>query len=158
MLRIDVLAFSAEQVCRLTGLSLRQLRYWDHTEFFSPEHGSDYGYGAFSRIYTFRDVVGLYTIAILRKKFAFSLQKLRTVGRYLNKHHDTPWSSLTLFVAGRGNVFLGSNDPDADRSTLKARQRGLPIEKGKGAHHVEGKARTFLKTPPSQIGKNKRDR
>src|SRR2546426_12208594 len=143
MLRIDVLAFSAEQVCRLTGLSLRQLRYWDHTEFFSPEHGSDYGYGAFSRIYTFRDVVGLYTIAILRKKFAFSLQKLRTVGRYLNKHHDTPWSSLTLFVAGREIVFWGSDYPDAEVSTVEPGPRVLLIASGKGADPDEAKERRF---------------
>jgi hypothetical protein len=30
--------FSAEQVCRLTGLSARQLRYWDLTGFFSPTY------------------------------------------------------------------------------------------------------------------------
>jgi hypothetical protein len=50
-------------------------------------------------------VVGLYTIGLLRKKYRFPLQKLRAVGKYLLQHHDTPWSSLTLYVAGRDIVF-----------------------------------------------------
>lgn len=158
MLWTDILAFSAEQVCRLTGLSLRQLRYWDHTEFFSPEQGSEYGYGAFTRIYSFRDVVGLYTIATLRKKFTFSLQKLRSVGRYLHKHHDTPWSGLALFVAGREIIFRDPSDPEAYVSTLRPGQRVLPIEMEKVAHHVEVKARRFQKRRRSQIGKIERQR
>jgi hypothetical protein len=32
----ELLAFTADHVARLTGLSNRQLRYWDDTGFFAP--------------------------------------------------------------------------------------------------------------------------
>lgn len=52
-----ILAFSAYQAVRLTRPSLRQLSYLDSTEFFSPEYAPGYQRGAFSRVYSFRDVV-----------------------------------------------------------------------------------------------------
>lgn len=33
---VVVSAFTEEQVSRLTGISHRQLRYWDSTKFFVP--------------------------------------------------------------------------------------------------------------------------
>jgi DNA-binding transcriptional MerR regulator len=99
----ELLAFTTEHVCRLTGLTARQVRYWDDTGFFSPTlvHGVR---RAFGRIYSFRDVVGLRTIAILRQKLP--LQELRRVGEWLLQHHQTPWSSLRLGLAGKRVVFF----------------------------------------------------
>jgi len=107
--QVEILAFTAEQVCRLTGLSKRQLAYWDRTSFFSPGH--ERGRGAFARLYTFRDLVGLRTIAILRKDRKIPLQELRRVGEWLSRSFDTPWSSLTFFVDGRSVAF---RDPATD--------------------------------------------
>jgi uncharacterized protein (DUF433 family) len=108
----EILAFTADNVCRLTGLSSRQLRYWDATDFFSPELLDDYGGRAFGRIYSFRDVVGLRTIAMLRNQHRIPLQELRKVGEWLSKHHDSPWSSLRFALAGRKVVFA---DPKTQR-------------------------------------------
>ena len=60
-------AFSAENVSRLTGLSMSQLIDWDRIGFFRPEHASENRREAYSRIYSFQDVVGLRTLAVLRK-------------------------------------------------------------------------------------------
>jgi uncharacterized protein (DUF433 family) len=97
----EILAFTTEHVCRLTGLSTRQVRYWDKTEFFSPTLVE--GRRAFSRIYSFRDVVGLRTIAILRDKVP--LQELRRVGAWLRQEHETPWSSLRFGLSGDKVIF-----------------------------------------------------
>src|SRR6266404_2158737 len=105
MAETTILAFSTDQVRSLTRLSVRQLRYWDTTGFFSPEYAPGYSYGVFSRVYSFRDVVGLYTIGLLRKRYKFPLQKLRQVGAYLHDHHETPWASLALYVVGQDIVF-----------------------------------------------------
>lgn len=102
---VELLAFTAEHVCRLTGLSARQLRYWDATEFFSPELLGDHRRRAFARIYSFRDVVGLRAIAILRNQHTIPLQELRRVGAWLHKHHETPWSSLGFGLSGRKVIF-----------------------------------------------------
>lgn len=102
----ELVAFTAEHVCRLTGLSARQVRYWDQTEFFSPTMVDGHGKRAFGRIYSFRDLVGLRTIAILRNQHKIPLQGLRHVGKWLRQHHDTPWSSLRFGLAGSKVVFF----------------------------------------------------
>lgn len=79
----ELLAFTADHVARLTGLSNRQLRYWDQTGFFAPTHLDEHHRRAFGRIYSFRDVVGLRAISILRKTHKIPLQELRRVGEWL---------------------------------------------------------------------------
>src|SRR6266480_2710034 len=84
----EIVAFGVDQVKRLTGLSSKQLRYWEQTGFFVPDYASP---ERATRIYSFRDLVGLYTVARLRKDYRFSLQELRPIGEYLHRYHDTPW-------------------------------------------------------------------
>jgi len=105
---MQIVAFTSEHVRRLTGLSARQIRYWDDTGFFTPTLIGDSGHRRpFGRIYNFRDVVGLRTIAILRKRLP--LQELRRVGEWLHSKHETPWSSLRLALAGKKIAFFDEN-------------------------------------------------
>ena len=101
----ELLAFTAENVSRLTGLSPRQLNYWDTTKFFSPELLDEFKRRAFGRIYSFRDIVGLRTISILRNRHRIPLQELRRVGEWLSTQHETPWSTLRFALSGRRIVF-----------------------------------------------------
>lgn len=94
MARATEILFTEDQVVRLTGLSRRQLRYWEKTRFFAPTFSA--GSGGF---FSFRDVVGLRTIATLRKKVP--LQELRKVGAWLKRYGDEPWSRLRFYLAGR---------------------------------------------------------
>lgn len=98
-------AFSTFHVCRLTGLSLRQLSYWDNTEFFSPYYAAENRRSPFSRVYSFEDLVGLRVIAILRNDRKIPLQKLRKVAEELSKYHPRPWSGLVLYVVGKDVFF-----------------------------------------------------
>lgn len=100
-------AFNADQVCNLTGLSKRQLAYWDKTGFFIPEVESRRR-GPYSRLYSFRDVVGLRTIAQLHGRV--SLQSLRIIGRWLRDHYARPWDSLRFYTAGRVVLVEGPDD------------------------------------------------
>jgi len=155
----NILAFSADQVRRLTGLSLRQLGYWDQTEFFSPEYAPGYRVGAFSRVYSFRDVVGLYAIALLRKEHRFPLQQLRQVGAYLRNHYETPWASLTLFVAGREILFRDPLNPDAYLSARRMPgQRVIAIELEELARRVETIALRMRRRLRAQVGRIERNR
>jgi uncharacterized protein (DUF433 family) len=110
----EIVAFTSEHVCRLTGLSTRQVRYWDDTGFFSPALVDGFRKRAFGRIYTFRDVVGLRVIAILRKTHKVPLQELRRVGGWLKANHAQPWSTLRFAMAGHKVVFI---DPDSGVAT-----------------------------------------
>jgi uncharacterized protein (DUF433 family) len=153
-----VLAFSADQVCRLTDLSLRQLQYWDDTGFFSPEYAPGYRHAAYSRVYSFRDVVGLSAIGLLRRKHRVPLQKLRLVGAYLHRYHDTPWASLALYVRGHEVVFRDPDNPAVFMSALSPGQEVIPIELQALAQEVGKKAESLKARRRDQLGKVERNR
>jgi uncharacterized protein (DUF433 family) len=153
----EVVAFTAEHVCRLTGLSLGQLRYWDKTEFFSPTLVDDHSRRSFGRIYSFRDVVGLRTIGVLRKHHSIPLQELRRVGAWLCKHHDEPWATLRFGIAGRRVVFY---DP---RSGMAVEPKGagqevLSIALEPIANEMRSAAENLKKRQRDQIGTVARNR
>jgi DNA-binding transcriptional MerR regulator len=100
-----VTAFSEEQVERLTGLSKAQLRYWDRTGFFAPNFAEEDRRRAYSRLYSFRDVVALRTISVLRNQHDVPLQHLRKVAEKLSHLKDDLWIKMKLFVLGRKVIF-----------------------------------------------------
>ena len=61
-------AFGEEDVERLTGITIHQLRYWDRTRFFAPSLAADNRRAAMSRVYTFRDVVCLKVLNRIRNE------------------------------------------------------------------------------------------
>jgi uncharacterized protein (DUF433 family) len=153
----ELAAFTAEHICRLTGLSARQLRYWDKTEFFSPTLVHGHHRRAFGRIYAFRDVVGLRTIAILRNEHRVPLQELRRVGEWLHQRHETPGSSLRFALLGRRVAFF---DPDSG-SVAEPRGAGqevLPISLEPIANEMREAAARLRERQPDQIGKLSRNR
>jgi uncharacterized protein (DUF433 family) len=88
-------------VIRLTGLSLGQLRSWDRRGFFKPDLAYEGRHQPYSRIYSFKDVVGLRTIAVLRKTYHVSLQQLRNVAGELTKRGFGQWAEIRLYVVKR---------------------------------------------------------
>ena len=149
---IEVVAFTAEQVCRLTGLSERQLRYWDKTEFFTPQYADEDRRRPFSRVYSFQDLVGLRTIALLRNKYRVPTRELRDLGAWLAARQASPWSSLTFYVSGR-HVFF--DDPVAGER-LAGRppgQRVFPLEMEKIAREAREAANKLRDRSSEEIGK-----
>jgi DNA-binding transcriptional MerR regulator len=100
-----ITAFSAEQVERLTGLSRARLLYWDRTGFFAPAYADENRRSPYSRIYSFRDVVGLRTLYKLTEEFHISLQHLRKVAAKLSDLSNDLWSSQVLYVLDKKVVF-----------------------------------------------------
>jgi len=98
-------AFSAEHASRLTQVSPKQLADWDRDGFFPPEHASEDRGEALSRIYSFQDIVGLRTLAILRKKYKVPYSHLKEVAPELEKHAIRPWSEITLYVLKKRVYF-----------------------------------------------------
>jgi DNA-binding transcriptional MerR regulator len=98
-------AFSEEHVNRVTGLSVGRLRYWAKTEFFQPSFVEDDPRLPFSRFYSFKDVVALRTLEMLRVQNGVPLQHLRKVAEKLSHLKDALWTKTTLYVANRKVVF-----------------------------------------------------
>ena len=151
-----LLAFSSEQVSRLTGLSERQLRYWDDTGFFTPSISNTRG-KPFGRIYSFRDVVGLRTIAMLRNQHRVPLQELRKVGMWLEKHYDEPWASLRFYVSG-GHVYFDDPEDGYRRLGVRPEQIVITIEMKTVAASTAKSAERLRQRDPGEIGRVQQNR
>ncbi len=101
----EMMAFTAQQTARLAGISDRMLKYWEDTDVFFPEYITRRSSGPFRRIYTFKDLVNLRTLAILRTKDDIKLEELRQASDYLRKFSDSPWSELAIRVFDQRVVF-----------------------------------------------------
>jgi uncharacterized protein (DUF433 family) len=98
-------AFSEDHVVRLTGLSRWQLREWDRLAFFAPHYAYEDRRQPYSRIYSFKDVIGLRTISVLMKEYHVSFQELKKVAARLVKRGYKHWADLKLYVV-KGQVHF----------------------------------------------------
>ncbi len=101
-----IAAFSEDQVENITGLTKRQLRYWAKTDFFRPSYVEDNTRLPYSRFYSFRDLVALRTIEVLRVQRKVPLQQLRLVAERLSYLGADLWSKTTLYVVDRCVIFV----------------------------------------------------
>jgi DNA-binding transcriptional MerR regulator len=150
-----LLAFTGLQVQRLTDLSPRVLRYWEETGVFKASYVDERPRRPYRRIYTFRDLVSLRTLALLRKRVP--LDELRRLGEYLSAHYEAPWAELRFGVAGRRIVFP---DPVTGEWVV-ARPRGqtvIPIMIEEIARTTAAETATLRDRRPEQIGKLARHR
>ena len=96
-----IFAFSADNVIHLTGLTKSQLQYWDKLGFFLPQYTSENRRSPYSRVYSFRDVVGLRTLSLLRNEHKISFQKVRKFAERLANYEASLWSKSQVYVLGR---------------------------------------------------------
>ena len=107
-----IAAFSEEDVERLTGITIRQLRYWDSTRFFKPTLADDNRRWAYSRVYTFRDVVCLKVLNTIRNELRVPLPRLREAKEKLAHLGEDVWAKVTLYILNRRVVV---HNPETDR-------------------------------------------
>lgn len=152
-----LLAFTSEHVQRLTGLSPRVLRYWDETGVFHASYVDEHPRRPYRRLYTFRDVVGLRTLAILRREHRVPLDELRKVGELLARHKNEPWAAMRFQLAGRRVVF---EDPEAGVAVASKplRQAVIPIDLAQIAQETETAAARLRDRLPTDFGRVTRHR
>ena len=122
-----VAAFSEDHVVRLTGLSKAQLRYWDRTGFFAPSLSDENRRVAFSRIYSFLDVVALRTLGVLRRQYNVPLQHLRQVAEKLKHLESRLWTSTTLYVLNRRVLFVNPETGSTEDVLNGQYALGIPL-------------------------------
>ena len=149
-------AFTAEQVEYLTGLSKYQLQYWDRTQFYVPSYAEENRRMPFSRIYSFKDIVSLRTIAVLRKQYNVALQHLRKVVEKLSHLEDKLWTSIELFVLDRKVIFLEPGTKRYREIVSGQYLLGIPLKMiVEDTKHAISKMKDRL---PNQVGKVERSR
>jgi uncharacterized protein (DUF433 family) len=125
-------AFSEEDVERLTGITINQLRYWDRTGFFAPSLANEDRRVALSRVYTFRDVVCLKALNIIRNELKVSLQHLREAKDKLAHLGEDVWAKATIYILNRRVVVY---DPGTERREDVVSGQGvlqIPLEVVRG--------------------------
>lgn len=146
-------AFSADHAARITNLSKARLTRWDREGFFSPEHVDPDDRGnPYSRVYSFTDLVGLRTLAILADKHHISLGELRKTYPALAKKVKRPWVDTPLSVLNRKVVWNLSTLP-RDRHGQIA---GAHIELPTVATEIAEKADALRARSKDQIGATER--
>lgn len=124
-----VAAFSEEHVERITGLAKTRLRYWARTEFFKPSFVDEDIRLPFSRFYSFKDIVALRTLEMLRVQNNVPLQHLRRVAEKLIHLKDDLWTKTTLFVVDRKVVIVNPETGTPQEVVSGQYLLGIPLKK-----------------------------
>jgi uncharacterized protein (DUF433 family) len=100
---IEISAYTADRARRLTGLTVRQIQYWDELGFIRPSLTRRKGRGR-RRLYSFRDLVSLKVAADLRR--SVSLQLIRKVNDHLRRlDYRNPLAELSFVIVG-GKLYF----------------------------------------------------
>ena len=151
-----VAAFSEEQVEKFTKLSLRRLRYWSKTGFFSPSFVEENSRLPYSRFYSFRDLVALRTLETLRVQSNVPLQHLRMVAEELSHLKDELWTSTKLYVANRRVIFV--NPENGQLQEVVSKQYVLAITLKEVIEETRKEVEKLRERSPDTIGKIRRHR
>jgi len=89
-------SFTSQEVVRLTGITPRQLQWWDERRIVVPARQGH------KRIYSFSDLTEVAVICELRRK-GFSLQGVRKVVRFLQREFG---KRLAETVSGSSSYHL----------------------------------------------------
>jgi uncharacterized protein (DUF433 family) len=113
---VVISAYSIDHAARVTGLSKTRLVRWDKLGFFSPEYLDENDRGnPYSRVYSFVDLVGLRTLAVLTEKYRIPQAELARAAAELKKRASRPWSEIPLAVVKKKVVFdLNTTPRDTD--------------------------------------------
>jgi DNA-binding transcriptional MerR regulator len=100
----DSIGFRGPQVCKIVGITYRQLDYWARTNLIRPSIADARGSGT-QRRYSYRDLVELKVIKGLLDA-GVSLQSARRAIEYLRDHLGEDIATASLVINGTGSVLV----------------------------------------------------
>src|SRR5207248_10765118 len=95
---VEAEGYRVPEVCKLVGISYRQLDYWARTGLVTPSVREAGGSGT-QRLYSFQDLVQLKVIKRLID-VGISLQRVRKAIQYLRQNKSNGPSGVTLMSDG----------------------------------------------------------
>ena len=128
--------YRAPQVCKLVGITYRQLDYWARTKLIVPSLQKAHGSGS-QRLYSFTDVVQLKVIKNLLDA-GMSLKKIRSAVEILRAEMDSdqPLADVTLLSDGQ-TIYAAHSDAEVV-DVLRKGQGVFSIAIGPVQDQVEG--------------------
>ena len=101
------MGFSGPMVCRLTGVTYRQLDYWARTELVTPSITAASGSGS-KRTYSYGDVLEVKVIKSLLNS-GLSLARARQAVECLRRSLGADLASSSLVLSDSGSVLAHSD-------------------------------------------------
>jgi DNA-binding transcriptional MerR regulator len=108
----DEIGFRGPQVCKIVGISYRQLDYWARTDLVRPSLEDARGSGT-QRRYSYRDLVRLKVIKNLLDS-GVKLQAARKAIDYIRGDLGDDWASASLVLNGTNSVLVRTGDDLVD--------------------------------------------
>jgi len=130
--------FNTSTVARITGLTKRQIGYWDTTDLIKPSVQGAEGYGT-TRLYSFIDLVQLMVAKRLLDR-GVSIQKLRKALWYLKTNMPDikkPLADLRFLTDGE-TIFVITKDERQILDTLDSGQLVFTLALGKIVEALKG--------------------
>jgi DNA-binding transcriptional MerR regulator len=141
--------YSSVEVCKIIGITYKQLDYYDRTDFIKPSVNGAEGYGT-RRAYGFNDLMKLKVIKKLLEA-GISLQKLRRTKRYLENYSEDDDSLLRVTLISDGNTIYACDSDKAIIDTLKSGQGVFGIALGKVYVDLNGDIEKYLNIKRKKI-------
>ena len=111
--------YKSQDVCKITGLTYKQLDYYDRTDFLKPSISQGIGYGS-KRMYSFNDLLKLKVVKSLLDA-GVSLHKVRKTKKYLELTGDGDDDFLKVKDAYFSTkAFLKDIPADVKKKVLKS--------------------------------------
>ena len=104
--------YRGPQVCKIVGITYRQLDYWARTDLVRPSVCDANGSGT-QRLYSYRDLVELKVIKRMLDA-DISLQSARKAIEYLRTELGTDLASAHLVIDGANTVVVQTGDQIVD--------------------------------------------
>jgi DNA-binding transcriptional MerR regulator len=104
--------YRGPQVCKIVGISYRQLDYWARTDLVRPSLADAHGSGT-QRRYSYRDLVRLKVIKNLLDA-GVKLQAARKAIEYLREDLGEDWASASLVLNGTNSVLARTGEDLVD--------------------------------------------
>lgn len=121
--------YKSTEVCKIVGLTYKQLDYYDRTNFITPSISKADGYGT-KRMYSFNDLLKLKIIKKLLEA-GISLQKIRKTKKYVEEIEKNNDALLKVTLISDGNTVYACNSDKEIIDTLNSGQAVFGIALGK---------------------------
>ncbi len=135
------MSFNTKTAVKLTGLTPRQVDYWDRTHFIKPSVKEASGYGT-GRLYSFEDIVQLKVAKTLIAK-GVSLQKIRKAITYLKKNFPDvkkPLAEMRFLTDGE-TIFVLADKKQTILDTLARGQMVFALAIGELIEELKGEVK-----------------
>jgi DNA-binding transcriptional MerR regulator len=137
--------YRAPQVCKIVGITYRQLDYWARTELLTPSLRAASGSGS-QRLYAFQDIVQLRVVKRLLDA-GMSLKRIRQAVGILRDqlHSDRPLNDVTLL--SDGSTIYAAQSADEVVDVFRRGQGVFGIAVGPVQEELEGELHRLVPRP-----------